>query len=161
MVNNQNKYSQTQELYRRRTVIFYSISSILTLLIIFLSYTLVARISSSPRKEANIIPTQQLSRKIQVEVLNGCGVEKVGDFFTDYLRKTGFDVISTGNYISFDMDNTLIIDRAGNISNALVLADSLGINKSNVIQQIQKELFLDVTIIIGKDFNLIKNKAKK
>lgn len=93
---------------------------------------------------------------IQVEVLNGCGVDKAGEIFTSYLRKNNFDVIQTGNYISIDINNTLIIDRSGNIDKAIIIADSLGIEHKNVIQQVNKKYYLDASIIIGKDLYKLK-----
>ena len=58
-----------------------------------------------------------------------------------------------GNYISFDIDKTMVIDRTGNKANAEKIAEAIGVDKKNVIQQLNKEYFLDVSIIIGKDFN--------
>lgn len=96
------------------------------------------------------------SKILQVEVLNGCGIAGAGDVITNSLRQKGFDVISTGNYQTFDMDETIIIDRIGIIDNGYRVADSLGITRKNVITQINRNLLLDVSIIIGKDFNSFK-----
>ncbi len=64
-----------------------------------------------------------------------------------------------GNYISFDVENTIVIDRTGNIQNAYDVAEALGVDKQDVIQQINKDYFLDVSVIVGKDYNkLIPNK---
>jgi len=97
---------------------------------------------------------------MQIEVLNGCGVAGIGDVITTFLRKSGFDVIQTGNYISFDVMNTIVIDRKGNIQNALAVADSLGIGETAVIQQVNKDYFLDVSVIIGKDYKKLKPLAR-
>jgi hypothetical protein len=41
------------------------------------------------------------------------------------------------------------------MANAFKVAKSLGIKNENVIQQLNKEYFLDVSIVIGRDyFNL-------
>ena len=90
---------------------------------------------------------------IQVEVLNGCGKSGIADKFTELLRKNNFDVVNTGNYKSYDVNYSILIDRTGNLQNALKLADLLNIDHKNVIQQINKNYFLDVTLIVGKDYN--------
>jgi hypothetical protein len=90
---------------------------------------------------------------IQVEVLNGCGKNGIADKFTELLRKNNFDVVNTGNYKSYDVNYSILIDRTGNLQNALKLADLLNIDHKNVIEQINKNYFLDVTLIVGKDYN--------
>jgi hypothetical protein len=100
---------------------------------------------------------RQPAEIVQLEVLNGCGVSGVAEKFTDYLREKNFDVVQVGNYIRFDIDNTMIIDRTGNAANAEKVAGCLGLDNSSIIQQINNDLFLDVTLIIGKDYgNLIE-----
>ncbi|MDO8550554.1 MAG: LytR C-terminal domain-containing protein [Ignavibacteria bacterium] len=124
-------------------------------LIIFLSYSLFTKISAltSDEDEAGLNKT---SRIIQLEVLNGCGISGVAEKLTNYLRQKDFDVVQVGNYASFDIDNTLVVDRTGNKNNALKVAEALGIDSKNVIQQINNDYFLDVSLIIGKDFNRLK-----
>jgi hypothetical protein len=94
-----------------------------------------------------------MAANIQVEVLNGCGVSGIADKLTDYLRQNRFDVVNIGNYFSFEVENSIIIDRTGELIHAQVIADSIGLDKSNIIQQINKEYLLDVTIILGKDYS--------
>jgi len=97
-------------------------------------------------------------KNMQIEVVNGCGVDGVADRFTDYLRKKNFDVVYTGNYRSFNIDNSIVIDRTGDIINAEYLAEVIGIDNKQVIQQKNKNYFLDVSLIIGKDYKqLFKN----
>ena len=64
-----------------------------------------------------------------------------------------FDVVNLGNYRSFDIDKTIVIDRSGKVKNAEYLAEVIGIDKWNVIQQKNKNYFLDVSLIIGRDYN--------
>ena len=61
-----------------------------------------------------------------------------------------------GNFSASDIKNSFVIDRAGNMKNAKRVASSLGINEKYVIQQINKEYFLDATVVIGRDFNELK-----
>jgi hypothetical protein len=97
----------------------------------------------------------EASEIIQVDVLNGCGVGGVADRFTDFLRSKNIDVVGIKNYISFDVDETMVVDRTGNEANAKKVADLLGIKKDNIITQLNKDYFIDVSIIVGRDyFNL-------
>lgn len=103
-------------------------------------------------KTVNNNPTHNGKNNLQVEVLNGCGISGVADRFTDYLRNNQFDVVNMGNYIRFDMDETLVIDRIGNMANAQKTAKALGVKNSNILQQLNQEYFLDVSIVIGRDY---------
>lgn len=96
---------------------------------------------------------------IQVEVLNGCGVPGTGDRFKDFLRSKGCDVVNVENYINFNVEKTLVIDRIGNISNAKKIASLLGSKVSSVFPQLNDDYFVDVTVIIGKDYREL-NPAK-
>lgn len=133
--------------------LFLNITIIVLLLIIgFLTYSVVSKIKAQNEQEL-LLKKKRFAGIIQVEVLNGCGISGVADKFTEFLRKNNFDVVQMGNYRSFDVDKTLVIDRTGNKINADKVANALGVDSKNVIQQINKDYFLDVTIIIGKDFN--------
>ncbi|MCB0745298.1 MAG: LytR C-terminal domain-containing protein, partial [Ignavibacteriae bacterium] len=61
-----------------------------------------------------------------------------------------------GNYISFDVDETFVIDRIGNKANAFKVAEALGIENVKVIQQLNDNYFLDVSLVIGKDYYKLK-----
>ncbi len=139
----------------RSTNLFLNISiSILSLIILFLGYSLLSKLNVFG-ENSEIDNLVKHKNNMQVEVLNGCGVSGVADRFTDYLRKKNFDVVNTGNYRSFNIDNSIIIDRTGNIVNAEYLAEVIGIDRKEVIQQKNKNYFLDVTLIIGKDYKQI------
>ncbi|MBA4406405.1 hypothetical protein C0389_03935 [bacterium] len=128
---------------------------LLAALIIYMGYSIFIKISNDPDKLEAQLSDQIASEIIQVEVLNGCGASGVADRFTDFLRTNNIDVVKTGNYISDDVSESLVIDRSGNMANALKAAKTLGIKKENVIQQLNKDYFLDVSIVIGRDyFNL-------
>ena len=137
-----------------------SVIIILCIIIISLGYSLSKKILSGSSSEVERIYTQKGSPVIQVEVLNGCGIGGVGDKFTDIIRSKGIDVVKTGNYMSFDIDQTFIIDRSGKLETAYKVADSLGVDKKNIINQTNKQYFLDLTIVIGKDFNKYFQKSR-
>jgi hypothetical protein len=125
---------------------------VLFALILFMLYSIYIKITNSKSVESGITNEQIASDIIQVEVLNGCGVGGIADRFTDFLRSNKFDVVNIANYIRFDMDETLVIDRRGNKANAYSIAKSLGVKKENVIQQLNDDYFLDVSIVIGRDY---------
>ncbi len=125
---------------------------ILSLAVIFLGYSLLSKIKVI-YSQVETSDSLLQSGVIQVEVLNGCGVSGIADKFMDLLREKKFDVVNLGNYRSFDIDKTIVIDRSGKIKNAEYLAEVIGIDKWNVIQQKNKNYFLDVSLIIGKDYN--------
>ncbi|HAA74442.1 TPA: hypothetical protein DCE37_04890 [Candidatus Latescibacteria bacterium] len=95
------------------------------------------------------------SRDIKVEVLNGCGVDGMARTVGNRLRDTGFDVMTLDNADRFDYPESIVIDRLGKPSEAVKVAEALGI--SNQIQQIVPDQFRieSVTVIVGKDFGRI------
>ena len=124
---------------------------ILSIVILYLGYSILISLKvfeSQPPKEHSDKHTQI----IQVEVLNGCGVIDIADKFTDSLRKKNFDVVNTANYRTFEINKSIVIDRSGNMMNAEYLAEVIGLDKKRVIQQKNKNYFLDVTLIVGKDY---------
>jgi len=125
----------------------------LSALVIYLMYSLYARITVPEIVKVVKVDSSVPSSIIQVEVLNGCGVPKVGERFRDYLRHEGFDVVNVANYIKYDVARTMVIDRIGNIANAKEVAKSLGINPGKAFPQLNDAYFVDVTVVIGKDFN--------
>ena len=90
--------------------------------------------------------------RIQVEVLNGCGVSGVAEKLTDYLRTNNIDVVNLGNYRSFEIENSIIIGRNEKIQNAEIVAAIAGLDNQNIIQQINPDYLLDVTFVLGKDY---------
>jgi hypothetical protein len=88
-------------------------------------------------------------------VLNGCGASGIGQKMTSLLRASGYDVVEMGNYKTFDVKQTLVIDRSGNIDVARKLASDLGIDPKNVVQEISPEYFVTASVILGKDFKAL------
>jgi len=128
---------------------------VLAVIILYMLYSIYVKLANNPGEGDTQANGQVASDIIQVEVLNGCGIGGVADRFTDFLRTNNFDVVNVGNYVSFDVDECLVIDRTGNMANAYKIAKALRIKNENVIQQLNKDYFLDVSIVIGRDyFNL-------
>ncbi len=121
--------------------------------ILYLGYSIILSLSGKNKAELELAKKDLPAEIIQVEVLNGCGVNSLADRFTDYLRLQNIDVVKTGNYESFNIYESLVIDRSGNIANAHKVAKVLGVKTKNVIQQLNDDYFLDVSIIVGKDYH--------
>jgi hypothetical protein len=131
-----------------------SIIAILSLAIIFLAYSLIVQ----------VLPAKTIARPtsgidsvhtLQMEVLNGCGKAGVGDTFVNFLRKNKMDVVQTGNYVSFDVPNTLIINRSGKDERAKYIAQLLGVDQGYIIKQYNKNYYVDVSVVIGKDYKTL------
>lgn len=105
------------------------------------------RVGNNPELIGNII---------QLEVLNGCGVPGLAGEFTTALRKSGFDVVETGNFKNFDMQNTVVISRTLNDENARRVAEALGIHPKNVFIEASEDYYLDATVVIGSDYKSLK-----
>jgi hypothetical protein len=127
---------------------------ILVIVIIFLSYSIYLKVFSITPEEIAETRDNKPSDIIQVEVLNGCGIPGAATRFAEYLRANKFDVISTAN--DKEIDETLVIARTQNMQNAYTVAEALGVKKENVNQILNDDYFLDVSIIIGRDYYTLK-----
>lgn len=101
------------------------------------------------RSETN---SELISEIIQIEVLNGCGVSGIANSYTGILRENGFDVVETGNFETFDLQETIVISRSGVMDNAYRVANALGVTEKNVIRESSPDYYLDVTVVLGLDY---------
>jgi len=149
----QEKHNSPDDLKASTLNIFYNTSIfLLSGLIIFLIYSIVIKFVSDPEPVITKVAGQEPSEIIQIEVLNGSGIDGVAARVTDFLRNNGFDVVKTGNYMTSDIDETMIIDRSGNEANARKTAKILGVPENTILVQTNRDYFLDVSVIIGKDY---------
>jgi hypothetical protein len=88
--------------------------------------------------------------EINIEILNGSGNPGQAQSLRNYFLEYGFNVVHYGNALRNDYENTMVIDRIGKPSLAKRIADI--INCKEVYTKIDKTLLIDVTIIIGNDF---------
>ena len=162
-MNNNSQPKDSSSLKKNKNnhydIILNSIISLLIILIIVMTFSLILKLQNLNSSESIINSKKNISKPVQVEVLNGCGTAGAADKVTNFLRDRKFDVVQMGNYRTFDIDESIVIDRKGNIKTAEDIADSLGINRLNVIQQVNKNYLLDVSIIVGKDYKklMLKN----
>ncbi|MBI4417769.1 MAG: LytR C-terminal domain-containing protein, partial [Ignavibacteriales bacterium] len=92
---------------------------------------------------------------IQLDVLNATGETKLAQKMTDYLRSRGFDVVELGNHRG-GLEKTLVIDRTGNTQAAVQVAEVLGVPREQVVQKLDKTLYLDVSVYIGNDYRALR-----
>jgi hypothetical protein len=95
------------------------------------------------------------SERIEVQVLNGSGEKYLARRVTDFLRAGGFDVVEMGNADRQDLPETLVLDRSGKEDRARRVAGALGLLPERVALRIDPSLFLDVTVIIGRDYRTL------
>ncbi len=145
----------------------------LALVVIALVVSLIIRLSSSPAEPVKSGEPQEVvtngstqigdeengsikSRTLRVEVLNGTEVPRLAAKVADFLRTKGYDVVQTGNAKHANFRKTVVQDRIGNMPGAVQVARTLGVSESNVLQQKNPQLYLDVTVIIGQDYKSLK-----
>ncbi len=88
--------------------------------------------------------------EIKMEILNGSENPGQAQSLRNYFLEYGFNVVHYGNALRNDYEHTIVIDRIGRPSLAKRIADI--INCREVYTRIDKTLLVDVTIIIGNDF---------
>lgn len=104
----------------------------------------LAKTGESPR----VLP----EKVITVRILNGCGRSRLATEVRDRLRREPkIDVVETGNADRFNYRDTIIVDQVGNRSNALYILKFL--RQGKVIQKIDPKALVDVTVVLGQDFN--------
>ena len=102
--------------------------------------------------------TQLIGNVIQLEVLNGCGISGLANQFTSVLRRNGFDVVETGNFDTFDMQETIVISRSYDTENARRVAKALGVHEKNILVEASDDFYLDATVVIGSDYESLNLK---
>ena len=131
--------------HKRGTVVVY-------VLIIILAAFLVSLLIMFTREDPEEI--YRKNSNIRVEVLNGCGVNRLAMKVTNILRKQGFNVIKIGNTENRDFEKTVVIERSDEtMQNAQYVSGRIGCK--NIGKDIDAGLYLEVTVIIGKDYKKI------
>jgi hypothetical protein len=101
-----------------------------------------------------------VQKRIQVEVLNGCGESGIAKRIADRLKLLNYDVVNSGNYLekgkeNFNVPNTRIIDQIksrDNYEQAKELAGVMGVDTKHIESFENPSPIADLTIVIGKDF---------
>lgn len=108
---------------------------------------LAANPSSLPAGEA----------RLRVEVLNGSGEPGAAREVAARLREAGFDVVFYGNARTFDHAVTSVVNRSGRTGAARAVAEALGAD--SVATAVDRELFLDATVVLGSDWRGLSPRA--
>ena len=123
---------------------------------IVLLYALATRQLTPRTSPERTTETGLVGQIIQVEVRNACGVTGLAKTTTDFLRRKGFDVVEVGDHDEFNVERSVVIDRIGDLDAARKLATTLGLPADRVEQDIREDFYLDASVIIGKDYEIMR-----
>lgn len=146
----EEKNTSPQNLYLNSAIGFLSVL-LLGLLIALFTRIIYPRIFNQRADQT----TELIGSIIQLEVLNGCGESGIANNFTSLLRGNGFDVVEVGNFERFDVEETFVISRSSSFNNAKRVASALGISEENIIREESSDFYLDVTVVLGKDYQTL------
>jgi len=71
----------------------------------------------------------------------------------------GFDVVAVDNADHFDYRATLVLDRSGRAGVAREVAD--GIGADSILVAVDPDLFLDATVVVGRDWPTMLSAARR
>ena len=130
----------------------------LSVVIVGFIFSMGKRIVQNPDKVVlsqvnEVIPDSVPYQGIVIEVLNGCGTPGLAQKFTNYLRSEGFDVIYTGNADHLNYANTMLIERVDNSDKTDEVNEALDLNTERITVNYDPSLHVDLTLILGKDYN--------
>ena len=132
-------------------------SFVAILLIIFIAVIYLIANKNSSRNSKAVNSIQPLTiRNLEVELLDGAGSMKVTEQIRIFLRKQGYDVVEMKKNNGGIVERTFVLDRSGNLDATRQLATDLGVPSDKVFQKIDRGLYVDVTITVGKDFSKLK-----
>lgn len=131
---------------------------IIYILIVLLAAFLISMVLMFTKEDPEEI--YKKNNNIRVEVLNGCGVNRLAIKVTNLLRKRGFNVVTVGNTDKQSFKETVVIERSDeNMKNAKYFAKRIGCK--NIGKDVDTALYLEVTLIIGKDYEKIFSDIEK
>jgi hypothetical protein len=140
-----------KRLISSNTISWKHVAGVVALILIVASISWLAR--DTDDKEAQRIAESRIpsSASITVEVINASGFPGKAQRYTDELRSRGFDVVDFGTDRSRVLDRTTIVDRSLKDGAARELAEALGLSKDRVSPKPDKKLYIDLTLVLGKD----------
>lgn len=150
--------------YRLRTKL--PKSKYIDLALISLSVVVVVLLSSTTirlvRGETKSLP-QEITI-LRTQIANGCGVDGAASKFSGWVDNYSdemlkFDIIDVGNFKNSAIPETMVLIRDPlALEKKSAMAQRLGISEDNIVlnEMDDNYLALDVTIVIGKDFEKFK-----
>lgn len=152
MENDQHQHPEHPAPKKTRSVLKAGLNVLIVCMLGAVCYFSYAFLAKSPAVPPPETAPARPAKVIQLDVLNGCGAKGAGVKFTSFLRTNGFDVVELKNYKTFNVAQTLVVDRVGDLALARRVAAALGVVEKNVVQQINQDYFVDVSVIIGADY---------
>jgi len=123
--------------------------ALLYILLVILTAFLISMIFMYTREDPDEV--RKRNSNIRVEVLNGCGENRLAIKVANILRRTGFNVLKIGNATKQDFQNTVVIERSSDdLKNAQYFAERIGCK--NIGKDIDPALHLEVSLILGQDY---------
>ncbi len=123
--------------------------ALLYILVVVLAAFLVSLVFMYTREDPDEI--RKRNSNIRVEVLNGCGENRLAIKVANILRRSGFNVLEIGNATRQDFLNTVVIERqSDDLENARYFAKRIGCR--NIGKDIDPALHLEVSLILGQDY---------
>jgi hypothetical protein len=122
-------------------------------------------VNNEPENEDTGLPRYSpVQKRIQLEILNGCGVKGIAKVISDRLKGHNYDVVNSGNYLKdgkdyFAVKNSHLIDQLNtseNIANSRELAEIIGIDPGRIESHENSSPVADITIVIGLDYKDLK-----
>jgi hypothetical protein len=148
-----NRETQLSELRRKKSIKIFLGAMFFALIIVV--YVLANKGGINPDAKAPAIPIST-DKIVEVEVVDGAGDLKVAQHMINVLRTLGYDVVESKKSNEGIIERSYVLDRSGDLEVAYKLAASLGIPKDKVFQKIDHDLYLDITVVVGKDFSKFK-----
>ena len=149
-VRKRHRLSAVRGALMKGTFIFLSVAFFITI------YVLANRKNHANGEAGEFLPVEN-SRSLEVEVLDGAGNMRAAQQMTNILRAQGYDVVEMKKNNGDVEERTIIFDRSGNLDAAKKLATALGVTQDKVFQKIDRTLYLDITVVIGKDYPRLKS----
>ena len=118
-------------------------------------YVLADRRRSMTNEDRDFVPVVN-GHSLEVEVLDGAGNMRAAQRMTNFLRAKGYDVVEMKKNNGDVEERTFLFDRSGNLDAAKKLATVLGVSQDKVFQKIDHTLYLDITVVVGKDYARLK-----
>ena len=114
---------------------------------------LLAMLALTACEEEKVVVKEKRTYKGDIEVLNSCGEPGAAAKVRTFLRENGFDVVSFGNDLLQNYDETILVLRNPEWEGAQALAKTL--RTKNVLTVVSKRSYVDAAVYIGKDFKQI------
>lgn len=107
------------------------------------------------KEEKQVLAKVHTSYAGDVAVLNSGGINGAAGGMRSFLRKNGFDVVSSGDYQPQNFEETVLAIHTPDWEGAEALAQLL--NTKNVLYIRNKRAYVDATVYVGKDYyNIIQ-----